>query len=253
MFFICSTVLGSPNPKSQVKWGKELPESIDWPLPVKPSRPRRRGLFFALAAVGVIVFGSRTALSYWVDLLWLRSLGYSEVFWKARGLEWTVFAAFAVATFLYLLGVFAAFRRAHSADLPDDHTIVIGGNPIRLPVAPVIRVVAIVVSLFIALATAAAMQAQWTTLALYLYAPRAAAGSPGSFADPIFGRPLNFYLFTLPAWQLIIGWLLTLAVLTCILAVVFILIPGDHAPSKAASAPKSHCPGAGSHSPSVFC
>ena len=29
-----------------------------------------------------------------------------------------------------------------------------------------------------------------------------------STLDPIFGRPLGFYLFTLPAWQLIAGWLL---------------------------------------------
>jgi uncharacterized membrane protein (UPF0182 family) len=203
-----------------------LPESIDWPLPVTPSRSRRRVIIFFFAALALIVFGSRTALSYWVDLLWFRSLGYSEVFLKARGLEWGVFAAFAVATFLYLFGVFSAFKHAHSADLPNDHTIVIGGNPIRLPVAPVIRAVAIGISFVIALATAAAMQAQWTTLALYLYAPTAAAGSPGRFADPIFGKPLNFYLFTLPAWQLVVGWLLTLAVLTCILAVVFILITG---------------------------
>ena len=45
-------------------------------------------------------------------------------------------------------------------------------------------------------------------------------------SDPIFGKPLNFFLFALPAWQLIAGWLLTLAVITCILAVFFILITG---------------------------
>jgi hypothetical protein len=44
--------------------------------------------------------------------------------------------------------------------------------------------------------------------------------------DPIFGKPLNFFLFTLPAWQLITGWLLTLAVITCVLAIFFILITG---------------------------
>ena len=33
--------------------------------------------------------------------------------------------------------------------------------------------------------------------------------------DPIFGRSLDFYLFTLPAWQLISGWLLTLSVIAC--------------------------------------
>ena len=204
-------------------------ESIDWPLPSKPtgpSRPRRRGLFILIAIVAVVVFGTRTAVSYWVDLLWFRSLGYADVFWRARGIQWGISAVFALATFCYLYGAFSLFRRAHAADLPNDHTIIIAGNPISLPFVPALRIAAVGLSFLIALGTAAAMQAQWSTLALWWYAPKAAPGSPGSFADPIFGKPLNFYLFTLPAWQLILGWLLTLAVLTCVLAVIFILVTG---------------------------
>jgi len=45
--------------------------------------------------------------------------------------------------------------------------------------------------------------------------------------DPIFGKPINFYLFTLPAWQSITGWLLVLAVIACVVAVFFILITGS--------------------------
>jgi uncharacterized membrane protein (UPF0182 family) len=171
--------------------------------------------------VAVIFFGSRTALSYWVDLLWFRSLGYGEVFWKTRGLEWGVFAGFTAVTFLILFGTFSAFKRAHAADLPTDHTIYIAGNEIKLPVASALRLIAGGLSLIIAVGTGAAMEAQWPTLALFWYAPRA-----GGVADPIFGMPLNFYLFTLPAWHLLVGWLLTLSVIGCILAVVFILITG---------------------------
>src|SRR5207244_776608 len=43
---------------------------------------------------------------------------------------------------------------------------------------------------------------------------------------PIFSKPLDFFLFSLPAWQLISGWLLTLSVITCVLAAFFILITG---------------------------
>jgi uncharacterized membrane protein (UPF0182 family) len=179
-------------------------------------------LIFVIAVLAVLVFGFRTALSYWVDLLWFGSLGYEDVFWKARSLEWGVFAAFATVTFLLLYGAFSALKWAHRADLPSDHTIFIAGNAVRLPVAPVLHLIAAVFSLFIALATAAAMQAQWPTLALFWYAPKIT----GSVCDPIFGLPLNFYLFTLPAWRLLIGWLLTLSVLTAILAVLFILITG---------------------------
>jgi len=199
-----------------------MPDSIDWPLKTPSARPRRRTILFFFAVVAVLVFGSRTALSYWVDLLWFRSLGYGDVFWKTRGFEWGIFAAFAVATFLLLYLAFSLLQRAHRDDLPSDHTLYIGGQPITLSLKPVLHFAAIGVSLVVALATGATMEGQWPTLALYWYAPQ----STGTIADPIFGRPLNFYLFTLPAWQLITGWLMTLAVLACIAAVLFLLVAG---------------------------
>jgi uncharacterized membrane protein (UPF0182 family) len=200
----------------------KLPETIDWPLHKQPARPRNRKFLFLIAIVAVIALGSRTAISYWVDLLWFSSLGYGEVFWKTRILEWGVFAGFAVATFLVLFGAFLALKRTHAGDLPDSHTILFGGQPIELPVATVLRIVAIAGSLLISVVTGGAMEAQWPELALYWNAPPAA----GSIADPIFGRPLNFYLFTLPAWQMIAGWLLTLAIICCIMAVLFLLGSG---------------------------
>jgi len=199
-----------------------LPESIEWPLKKQPRRSRRRTLLFLIGALAVIVFGSRTALSYWVDLLWFSSLGFSEVFWKTRVLEWGIFAAFAIVTFLVLFGVFSALKRAHGAELPHSHTIFVAGNAVDLPVESALRWVAVGASLLVSLATAAAMEAQWSTLALYWYAPR----TSGNESDAIFGLPLNFYLFTLPAWHIIVGWLLTLSVLSCIVAAIFILITG---------------------------
>src|SRR5580698_1123743 len=201
-----------------------MPESIDW-LPNHPrTNPpgRRRRLLFILAIFAAIFLGGRTALSYYVDVLWFRSLGYGGVFWRTLSLQWGVFAAFAAATFLILYGSFLALKRAHLSDLPSGHTILIGGRPVKLPVEPVLRLIALGVSLAVAAATGAGMMAEWPTLALFWYAPRAT----GSVVEPIFGKPLNFFLFTLPAWQLIAGWLLTLAVITCIVAVFFILITG---------------------------
>jgi len=171
-----------------------MPESIDWPIKTQPARPRRRAIIILIAVVAVIVFGARTTLSYWVDLLWFNSLGYGEVFWKTCGLQWGVFAGFFAATFVILYGAFLALKRAHSADLPSGHTILIAGREVNLPVEPVLRIIGVVISFLIAVATGGAMQAQWPTLALYWYGPHTA----GSALDPIFGRPLWFYLFTLP-------------------------------------------------------
>src|SRR6202451_2675907 len=201
-----------------------MPASIDWP----PNHPRThlprgpRRFLLILAILAGLFFGGRTALSYYVDLLWFRSLGYGDVFWKTLGLQWGVFAAFAAATFFILYGSFLALKRAHLSDLPTGHTILIGGRPVKLPVEPVLRLIALGASLAIAAATGAGMMAEWPTLALFWYAPRTAGG----VVDPIFGKALNFFLFALPAWQLVAGWLLSLAAITCVLAVFFIFIAG---------------------------
>jgi len=199
-----------------------VPESIDWPPPHQ-ARPRsRRRFLLILAVLAGIFFGGRAALSYYVDVLWFESLGYGHVFWKTLSLQWGIFLAFTAATFLILYGSFLLLKRAHLPDLPSGHTIYIGGKPLKLPVEPVLRLIALGVSLVIAAATGAGMMAEWPTLALFWYAPRTAGG----ILDPILGKPLNFFLFRLPAWQLIAGWLLTLAVIACLLAVFFILITG---------------------------
>jgi uncharacterized membrane protein (UPF0182 family) len=199
-----------------------MPQTIDWPPP-HTGRPRRRRRFFLIVIVlAVIFFVTRAALSYYVDVLWFSSLGYRNIFLKTLSLQWEVFTAFAAATFVILYGSFLALKRAHLPDMPEGHTIVIGGQPVKLPVEPVLRLIALAVSLLAAAATGAAMTAEWPTLALFWYAPRAENG----VTDPIFGKPLNFFLFTLPTWQLILGWLITLAVVTCALAIVFVLITG---------------------------
>jgi len=197
-----------------------MPESIDWPRTLPPRRRRR--FFLILVVLACIVFGGRTALSYYVDALWFGSLGYGGVFWKTLNLQWGIFTAFAAATFLILYGSFEALKRAHLPDLPSGHTIYIGGKPLKLRVEPVLRLIALGVSLVIAAATGAGMMEEWPALTLFWYAPR----STGGAVDPIFGKPLAFFLFTLPAWQLVAGWLLTLAVITCVLAALFILITG---------------------------
>ena len=196
-----------------------MPKSIDWP---RTHPPRRRRLLLLIAVLVAIVFSGRTALSYYTDMLWFGSLGYGSVFWKTLDLQWWIFAVFALATFLLLYGSSLALKWAHLPDLPSDHTIFIGGQPLRLPVELVLRIITLFASLAIAAASGAVMAAEWPTLALFWYAPRATGG----VVDPIFGKPLNFFLFTLPAWQLITGWLLTLACITCVVALLFILMTG---------------------------
>ena len=198
-----------------------MSESIDWPKRAPKPRRGNRKFLILIAIVFLIFAGSRTALSYWVDLLWFRSLGYGSVFLRTLTMQWGIFAAFAAVTFVILYGAFSLLNRAHRDDLPFDHQIVIAGQEVNLSVKPVLRILGIGVSFLIAVVSGAAMAAQWSTLALFWFS----SGAPG-VVDPIFGKPLNFFFFALPAWDLISGWLLTLALFCCAFAVLFILITG---------------------------
>jgi uncharacterized membrane protein (UPF0182 family) len=171
------------------------------------------------------IFASRTVLSYWVDLLWFQSVGYGDVFWKTLNLQWGIFAAFAAATFVIVFATFSGLRRAHQGDLPRDHTIVFGGQPVNLSVQPVLRLASWIVAIGGGLITGAAMMDDWPALALWWYAPKVGSGA-ADLGDPIFGRPLSFYLFTLPAWHIILDWLMTMSVVVCLLAVFFLMISG---------------------------
>src|ERR1700674_3334237 len=194
-----------------------MPKSIDWP---RTHSPRRRQRFLLILAVfALIVFSGGTALSYYVDVLWFGSLGYGDVFWKTLGLRYAVFAEFAAATFVILYGAFLALKRSCLSELPTSHTLYIGAQPVQLPVDAVLRVIGPGAAFVIAGLTGLGMMAEWPALALYWYAPR----GMGGVVDPIFGKPLDFYLFTLPAWQLIAGWLLTLAVIACLIAGLLVL------------------------------
>ena len=103
-------------------------------------RPRgRRFLILLLLLIALIAFGSRTAISYYVDALWFASLGYRAVFWKSLSLEWVVFAVFFAATFVALYGWFRILMRLCRPELSTASTIVIGSRVIQLPVEGVLR------------------------------------------------------------------------------------------------------------------
>jgi uncharacterized membrane protein (UPF0182 family) len=182
-------------------------DTIDFPR----RRSARRRLLLLLALVGAFLFGTETVLSYYVDALWFGALGYREVFWKTLNFQGAVFTAAGVATFALLISAFhwlkpPGFGERHAG------SILINGRPVTLPIGPVLSFAAAVASAIIAFGAAVGLSSDWPTIALWWYGRPTV--NPASVIDPIFGRPLDFYLFTLPALQLAAGWFMTLAVLT---------------------------------------
>ena len=143
------------------------------------------------------------------------------MFWTRLSLQAATFGVFTLLTFLVVYGVFRALK-PDRLDALMGATILINRRPVKLPVEPVLKLIGLGLSVAIAAVTGASMMERWMTLALFWDAPRRA-----TMLDPIFGRSLDFYLFTLPALpDLISGWLLTLSVIACLIAAVFVVVTG---------------------------
>jgi uncharacterized membrane protein (UPF0182 family) len=182
-----------------------------------PPLRRRRGGVITLAIAVAVFLGGGTLVSYYVDALWFDSLGYATVFWTRIDLQAVTFAVFALLTFVAIYGAFLALKPARFDQLIGGR-ILINQQWVQVPIEPVLKLVALGLALAIAVANGGAMMSSWTTFALFWDAPH-----DTSALDPIFGRPIGFYLFTLPAWQLIAGWLLTLSVIGCLMAGLLVL------------------------------
>ena len=186
---------------------------------------RRRGVRLAIIAVVIgLVLGASSLLSWYIEALWFDSLGFSDVFWKTLELKSTLFGGFALATFLIVYG---ALRLLQPPPL-SSRVLFVNGQPVSLSLQPLVRAATWVVALVVALGAGSGMMAEWTTFAQYLHAP--AAVGPSALVDPIFGRTVSFYLFTLPAWQLVATWLTTIALVVFVAALLVLVLGGADNP-----------------------
>ena len=187
-----------------------MPEIIDL-----PPRPRfARILLVILAVVAAVFLGGGRLLSFYVDALWFSSLGYTEVFRKSLVLQWSLFGIFFALTFAVLYGAFLLLRDTRFGSTGLVRSVLVNGQPLTVNVGRWLKPAVLALSLLIALISGSSMSAEWPTFALWIYGPHTA-----SITDPILGRPLNFYLLTLPAWQLLAGWLTAMAALVLVMAV----------------------------------
>src|SRR3954470_13829526 len=187
-------------------------DTIDLPR----RRPARRRVLLVLVLLGVLLFGTETALSYYVDALWFEALGFGDVFWKTLNFQGAILLVVGTVTFAVLFG---AFRALKPAGFGERYSVLINGRRVTLPIGPVLSFAAAVAAALIAVLVATGLSSEWPIVALWWFGRPAADAA----VDPIFGRSLHFYLFTLPMWQLAAGWLMIVAVLTFGMGLLFFI------------------------------
>ena len=184
---------------------------------VRPRKRRRWLLLVVIAIVILIVIASR-GLSIYLSALWFGSLGYSSVYWYMFRLKIELFLIFFVLTAVFLVGAFRLIERVFASVSFEKRTIFINQQPVSFAPGRVLRPLGWIVAAVAGLIFGLGMRESWRSFALYFHQ------APTEATDPIFNKPVGFYLFTLPVYDAISSWLISLLFIVLIAAVVYAVL-----------------------------
>lgn len=179
---------------------------------------RRRWRRWLIGAIVLILLVLSRSLSVYLSAAWFNSLGFSAVYWYIFKLKVGLFIAFAALTIMLLRSAFWLFERAFASQTLEKRTIVVNNQPIQFSPERFIRPLAWIIAVLFGLFYGVAMKSDWQTFALYFNQAQAAA------ADDVFHKPLGFYLFSLPFYDLVSGWLIVLAFVVLCAAIAYSLL-----------------------------
>ncbi|MEA2660906.1 MAG: uncharacterized protein QOH08_478 [Chloroflexota bacterium] len=191
-------------------WG-----NIDWSRVDLPGLRRSRGprrpanrlstfITIAVLALFLVPLLFTPLVGFLTDLLWFRSLGLEDVFLRRYTAGFWAFVVFLIAFFLIALpNLYVALRPQVPRIVVDtDAPRRTGALALTLRLMPLLLVPAFFFGL--------AGGDEWDNLLRWLNAV------PFGTTDPVFGRDIGFYFFTLPVLEFIRGWLLAAIVLIAI-------------------------------------
>ena len=181
--------------------------------------PRKRRLkwWLLLAALLLLISFSRI-ISIYISALWFESLGYSSVYWYVFKVKLALFAGSALLTALLLAATFRLFQKLFGAHTFESRTIVLNNQPFQFSPAKVIRPLGWIIAALFGLIYGFKLKDHWRQFALYWHQP------PTATQDPIFGKSLGFYLFSLPLYDVVCSWLLGVSFIILCAALAYSLL-----------------------------
>lgn len=184
---------------------------------VKPRR-RRRWIWVVVIAIILLLIIVSRGLSIYLSALWFSSLGYSSVYWYIFKLKIELFLIFFLLTTAFLVVAFWLIQRVFASASFEKRTILINQQPVSFSPGRLLRPVGWILAIIAGLIFGLGMRESWRSFALYLHQ------APTESADPIFNKPIGFYLFTLPVYDVISYWLISLLFIVLIAAVIYAVL-----------------------------
>ncbi|MEG1641653.1 MAG: UPF0182 family protein [Synergistaceae bacterium] len=129
---------------------------------------------------------------FMTDLFWFQEYGFESVFWKKFIAQWELFFISIVPAFLvYYFNWSFAFKKSKSinAFYANEQAVPLNGKII------------VGVALFMAFMNALGVMGEWDTLLKFFNATEFGE------SDPLFGKDISFYIFSLPFYNYLKTWL----------------------------------------------
>ncbi len=170
-------------------------------------------LFIAFLVIGLLA----PAIPLYTDWLWFQEVGYAQVFLSILSLRGYLLIGVGAAVFLVLYANLTFAARTAPPDVLwelEDQL----GLPSRVVIEPLIRRALPLFLLFVAFVSGMRASGNWETVLAYRNQV------PFGTTDPLFGRDLAFFVFSLPFWRLLHGWAITLAAATLVLTLVLYVL-----------------------------
>jgi uncharacterized membrane protein (UPF0182 family) len=166
-------------------------------------------LLFGVIVAALLLFPALTTVL--ADWWWFREIGYQIVFTRELTTQFLVFlvGAGVTAGVIYL-----NLRIAQRGLVLNPIVFTIGELAPRVNLTALLRRVSLPLALGIGFLAGLAATSAWDVVLQAMYR------TPFGIADPVFGKDIGFYVFTLPALSLVLGLLSTLAGF-----ILFILLP----------------------------
>ncbi|UCG87719.1 MAG: UPF0182 family protein [Gemmatimonadota bacterium] len=152
------------------------------------------------------------------DWYWFDALGFEVVFLKSL---WTKFVLGVVIGVIVFAFFFANLRIAQRGLVPEPFVFSLSPNAAKLDVTQVLRRVTWPASIAMALMVGFSTTAGWLAVLRLLHS------SPFGISDPVFGRDIAYYVFTLPVIEVAVGFVLFLVVLGLFMTVPIYLLRRD--------------------------
>jgi uncharacterized membrane protein (UPF0182 family) len=166
-----------------------------------------------VAGVLVVLIWLASGLAgFWLNLLWLREVGKTQVFWGVLGVEIGLGLLTGLGTALIVGGnLWVAQRIA----VPSRPPVVeeSGAEQLRRALVPYLRAFRIAAVVVLGLLVGLHGASQWRTYMLWRN------HVPFGDRDAQFGRDIGFYVFSLPLQRAVFGWLLFTLLVTTLLVV----------------------------------